>query len=170
MDIHSALRRLREISPLAERKKRLPPPLAGIHTAILRSFVERGRPLSAREVVSLTPDGDGQAALDELARNDLVVLSADGTAVVGAYPMTTEETPHRLELQGHTIHAMCALDALAVSPMFATEVIIDSVCDVTGDPVHLVQHGRQIVDAAPSGHVHVGIRWQQTKGTAAHSL
>jgi mercuric reductase len=36
---------------------------------------------------------------------------------------------------------MCALDALAVSPMFERPTIVDSQCRVTGEPIHLEQSG-----------------------------
>jgi mercuric reductase len=165
VEIDEALGRLRALLPLAERQARLPGPVAEAHRAILRSFAERGRPLGAQEVAAV----GGPGALAELARNDLVVLGTEGE-VVGAYPVTTADTPHGLRLHGHALHAMCALDALAVAPLFDAEVEILSRCHVTGTPIRLVQRGDDLMAATPSDRVRVGIRWGPVGSTASGSL
>jgi mercuric reductase len=99
-----------------------------------------------------------------------VVVSKDGTQILGAYPMTTEPTPHRLVLPGRTIHAMCAVDALSVGAMYGGEVEIESKCRVTHAPVRVKMDGARIVSASP-GSVLVGVRWDKASGVpAAHSL
>lgn len=54
---------------------------------------------------------------------------------------------------------MCALDSLAVSPMYGTELEIDSVCHVTGEPVTIRQKGFEITNAAEVKDVYFGINW-----------
>jgi mercuric reductase len=102
--------------------------------------------------------------------NDLVVLDAKGGEVVGAYPLTTEETPHQVTVAGHTLYAMCAVDALAVGAMFRTEALIQSRCHVTGDRISIHQKEREILEALPSADVRVGVRWQRLVDCAAHVL
>ena len=169
METTEALKRLQKILPLAERQRRLPPPLVEAHQAVLRSLMEYGRPPSIQEVGAMV-GGDGGAAIAELARNDLVVLDHDGTSVGGAYPMTTADTLHSLLIGEQRINAMCALDALAVAPMFDTEVSIDSVCQLSGDSICLVQKGREVVTASPTEGIHVGVRWGPVGNDAAGSL
>ncbi|WP_200341853.1 alkylmercury lyase family protein [Rhodovibrio sodomensis] len=106
----------------------------------------------------------------ELGDADLVVLDADRARVVGAYPMTIEPTPHRLALNGTVVSAMCALDALAVAPMYHCQVTITSRCGVTGEPIHIEQRDETIQLAEPSADVRVGVKWQNPSGHAAHSM
>lgn len=112
---------------------------------------------------------DTGGLLSRLRDNDLIVLD-DWGEVVGAYPLTMEKTSHVLKVNGHQVHAMCALDALAVSPMFGLEVIIDSSCEMSSEPIHLRQRGREMLETVPSAELLLGIHWQETTGCAAHSL
>jgi hypothetical protein len=160
--IDDALERLDRRLPLAQRQSALSPEFAAAHRAILRSQFRTG----------LTPDPRTlpQGALERLRADDLVVVSKDGTRIVGAYPMTTEPTPHRLVLPGRTIHAMCAVDALSVGAMYGGEVEIESKCRVTHEPVRVKMDGARIVSASPEC-VLVGVRWDKASGVpAAHSL
>ena len=160
--IDCALELLNRRLPLAQRQSELSPEFAAAHRAILRSLFQTG----------LTPDPKTlpQGALARLGADDLVVVSKDGTRILGAYPMTTEPTPHRLVLPGRTIHAMCAVDALSVGPMYGGEVQIESKCRVTHESVRVKMDGARIVSASPEG-VLVGVRWDKASGApAAHSL
>jgi hypothetical protein len=160
--IDGALARLNRRLPLAERQSALPPHYADAHRMILRSLFENG---NAPDPQSLPP-----GALARLQTDDLIVLSEDGTRILGAYPMTTEPTPHTLTLPGGTIHAMCAVDALSVGAMFGGEVEIESQCRITREPVRVKMDGARIVSASPP-HVLVGVRWDGGScGPAAHSL
>jgi mercuric reductase len=110
------------------------------------------------------------AAIERLGGDDLVVLNAHKTAVVGAYPMTVEDTVHHLRVNGRAVNAICALDAVAVGPMYDAEVAIESRCQVTGKPIRVHQKGHRILSAKPSDDVRVGVRWQQPGACAAHSM
>jgi hypothetical protein len=170
MNIEQAIERLHSQLPLRGRQQALPPELAEVHRAILRSFIERGRPLKSDEIASMVPGGDAAVALKRLGDDDLVVLDRTGKEAVGAYPMTLADTPHRIQAAGHSFRAMCALDALSIAPMFDMEVRIESRCHVTGDPITIVQRDMTIVEAHPSRDVRVGIHWQNPCGAAAHSM
>lgn len=168
--IEHAVARLETQLPLRSRQRALDATWRDLHRRILESLVMQGRPPCRDEIAALVGARDADEAVATLAAADLVVLSTDRSRIVGAYPVTTEPTPHRLRVHGRAIHAMCALDAVAVAPAFGVKVEIRSRCRVTGAPVHVVQEGERIVQARPAG-VRVGVRWQKPEGDhAAHSM
>jgi len=185
--VAQALRRLRELLPLKERQKLLDKPLVDVHRAVLRSLLDRGRPLTRDEIAGMLGGKDAAAqAVSLLGRydlivrnevnvrgaesNELAVVDDNGGEIIGAYPMTTEVTPHKVIVNGHSIFAMCAVDALAIGPMFDAETLIQSRCHVTGAPISIHQKGKVILDAKPSDKVRVGVRWQRLTGCCAHDM
>jgi mercuric reductase len=88
----------------------------------------------------------------------MVVVGNDGEPK-GAYPFTMEAREHRVRVNGNTVNAMCALDALSVSPMFGVKTEIDSRCRVTGEPVNIRQSGMDIENAGEAGETRIGIAW-----------
>lgn len=40
------------------------------------------------------------------------------------YPFTESVTGHRVELNKHTLHALCAIDALGVADMYETDIFL----------------------------------------------
>jgi mercuric reductase len=170
MKVEKELRRLKEILPIEEHQKKLTPELREVHRGILRSFAAFGRPLESAEIAPMVRSKTVSEVLALLAAKDLVVLDAKKERVVGAYPFTIEDTAHTVTITGHKTHAMCALDALSISPMFDTEVTIESCCHVSGTPVRIRQKQMEVLEAQPSREVQVGVRWQSAQGCAAHSL
>ena len=167
--IGAALERLNRQLPLAARQRRLPGELIGLHRAILRSLYSRGQVPRPDELAALVTTNGIEPALDELRRRELAVFSKDGR-LAGAYPMTTEPTPHLLVFPGRSVHAMCAIDALSVTPIFGGAVEIRSECRVTREPVVIRQQDERIIEASPSL-VLAGVRWQMPCGShAAHSM
>jgi mercuric reductase len=169
MNTAETLYRLHGLLPLKERQQSLSPEETGLHRMILHSFIERGRPLERTEISRSEWIGDFDSILARLRVFDLIVLD-DRSEVVGAYPFTMERTPHHIEVNGHRIYAMCALDALAVSPMFGLEVQINSRCAVSQDPIHLRQRDLELLEIEPSKDLLLGIHWQESTTCAAHSL
>jgi len=165
-----AIEKLNSQLPLQARQQALPPALLSVHRAILRTLAEEGRTLTNDELANLVGADGVAAAIERLGGDDLVVLDADKTKVLGAYPMTTEETIHHLKVNGRAVNAICALDAVVVGPMYDAEVAIESRCQVTGEPVRVHQQGDRILSAEPSADVRVGVRWQQPGACAAHSM
>jgi mercuric reductase len=184
-DVLQILNHLQHALPLRKRRQALAPHLRIVHREILKSLAETGKPPTQAQIAAML--GSKQSALNAmavLASNDLVILNSpvskhptlhqlivsDQAEVLGAYPMTTENTPHKVIVCGHSVNAMCAVDALTISPMFGHPTSIESRCHVTGTPIRILQHGMQILEANPSPEIRVGIRWQQTGACAAHSL
>ncbi len=170
MDVQTALHQLNQLLPLAGRQAALPAPLAELHRAVLHAWIDQGRPPQRSELARRWPNLSLSEALAQLAGDDLLVLSPDGEHVAGAYPLTLEETPHRLLANGHSLRAMCALDALAVGPLFGLPAEIESTCRVTGTPLFLRQAGATLLAAETSADIRVGIHWQPPQSCAAHSL
>ncbi len=162
--------RLNQLLPLKARQDRLPPVLQALHRAVIASLVTHGRPPERSEVAATVGADQVDAALARLGDDDLIVLAADCSEILGAYPVTSEVTPHQIHVNGHRIYGMCALDALAVSPIFDQPVEIRSQCRATGEAVYISQAGECILEAQPP-EVRVGVRWQRPfGGSAAHSL
>lgn len=167
--IDAALERLNAGLPLAARQRGLTEEVAELHRTILRSLYQRGQVPSAAEMAAMLVNTDVQSALAELRKLDLVVFSKSGS-LAGAYPMTTEPTPHRLVFPDQSVNAMCAIDALSVTAMFGGAVEIRSKCRITGETVVIHQEQERIVDASPAS-VRAGVRWQMPYSShAAHSL
>ena len=168
--ISSSVQRLNRLLPLKARQDRLPATLKALHLSVIESLITRGRPPHRTEVAAAEGADQVDAALALLERDDLIVLSPDRLNILGAYPVTSEITPHAVEINSHLIHAMCALDALAVAPLFNCVVAIRSRCRVTGEAISVGQQGGRILEADPAT-TRVGVRWQPPSGgCAAHSL
>ena len=152
------------------RQDRLPAQLKAAHQCVLLSLVSKGRPPTIDELRIILGDNSYMESVRKLAVEDLVVLNKEGTQPAGAYPVTSEITPHKITVYAHTIYAMCALDALSVAPMFAVSVTIESRCHVSQTPIIIRMQGSELLDTQPSPDIMVGIRWQMPSAVAAHSM
>lgn len=170
MDITQAVARLDSQLPLKARQDQLNQEMKLAYQSVLRSLVNYGRPPTQTELAQLLGKDSVDSSIHKLAKDDLVVLDPEGKEVVGAYPVTIEQTPHRITVNGHTIFAMCALDAVSVAPMFNVEVQIESRCHVTQDLISIVMNNNELVKVLPSQEVRVGVRWKMPTGAAAHSM
>jgi hypothetical protein len=155
-NIVSAVESLNHILPLTARHRALNVPLQRLHTAILHSYIDLGRSLTRNEMALHVDDID--AAVKILQRDDLVVFNDDGEPI-GAYPFTMEEREHIVSVNGHTVHCMCALDALAVASMFDLPTRITSRCHVTNEPVTIRQTGRNTPKQSNTSPLYFGINW-----------
>lgn len=116
-----------------------------VHQAILRAFAVLGRPPTLHDLDAVTV-GSGRGTVEILADlhgADAIRLGADGQVVV-AYPFSATPTRHRVRIldpaddvpsDGVDLWAMCAIDALGVSPMLGRDTRIDSVDVTSGMPV-----------------------------------
>ena len=154
--LDNALKRLKFILPLEQRLKECSRQIAAVHQSALRSFVTRGRILSREEIRLQVSNIDEAVAV--LQDSDLMVFSAQGDPV-GVYPFTTESRGHKVAINKHLVNAMCALDTLAVSPMFGFKTQISSSCRVSGKLINISQSGQTIENLDETGKVHLGINW-----------
>lgn len=165
--VSTALQRLESIHPLSKGLKSLSRDEVVLYCMLLNSYVQQGRALTRNEATELLKDAE--LALVNIARNRLIVLDAEGNPS-GAYPFTSEQREHRVHINGTAVHCMCALDALAVSPMFNIPTIIGSQCRVTGEAIHLEQQGTDSLTGTVSAWF--GIDWgaAATDSVCADSL
>lgn len=154
--LEKALNRLKSILPLKERQDDCSKQIKELHQHVLRSFVDKGRILTREEMAQHVDNL--KDAVNVLKEKDMVVFSEDGNPV-GAYPFSMQAREHTVLVNGHQVYAMCALDALAVSPMFGVKTRISSRCRITGDPVSIQQSGKTIVNLDEAGDIHFGIIW-----------
>jgi len=154
--VNIAVERLNKILPLAKRQTELSKELADVHQKILCSYVEQGKTLNRSEIARLV--GNIDESIEILKHNDMVVFDSNNEPI-GAYPFTMEQREHEVTVNGNKVHCMCALDALAVSPMFDLETNINSRCHVTTEPISIHQHNREIINAENNRDVFFGISW-----------
>ena len=150
--LEKALNRLKSILPLKERQDDCSKQIKELHQHVLRSFVDKGRILTREEMAQHV--GNLKDAVNVLKEKDMVVFSEDGNPV-GAYPFSMQAREHTVRANGHQVYAMCALDALAVSPMFGVKTRISSRCRITGDPVSIQQSGKTIVNLDEAADIHI---------------
>ncbi len=160
-EVSTALERLDSILPLQSGLNSLSDEDAALYCRLLNSYVQQGRTLTRSEVADFVDNAEH--SLTNIVGSKLVVVDADGNPS-GAYPFTSEEREHKVHVNGVTAHCMCALDALAVSPMFSIPTVIDSQCRVTSEPIHLEQNGTEFSDGTLNAWF--GINW----GAAATDL
>ena len=151
-----ALKRLNTILPLKKNQDNCTAEIKELHQQILRSFVTNGRILTKKEMAHWVDDVP--EAINVLSQHDMVTVSESGEPI-GAYPFTMTERVHEVHVNGHQIHAMCALDALAIGPMFGETTQITSQCTVTGAPVKIEMSGKTVLNLAEVQDVHFGIAW-----------
>jgi hypothetical protein len=68
---------------------------------------------------------DSDQTQEKLTTEDLIHFDGEGEITV-AYPFSARPTRHRVRIEGRTVFAMCAIDALGVAPMFERAIVIDS--------------------------------------------
>ncbi|MDJ0780171.1 MAG: organomercurial lyase [Gammaproteobacteria bacterium] len=159
--VSAALQRLDAILPLQAGLRALSAEDAALYCKLLASYVEQGRTLTREEVASFV--AEPAQSLDNILRSKLIVLDAAGEPE-GAYPFTSQPREHRVRINGINAHCMCALDALAVSPMFERPTVIDSKCRVTGAGIHIEQNGTHF--ASGTLNARFGIDWGAAVGDA----
>jgi mercuric reductase len=154
--VETALNRLNSILPLKQRQDDCNQQIKELHQQILRSFIDRGRILTRKEMQQRV--SNLEETVKTFKEKDMVIFSEDDKPV-GAYPFTMEAREHNIRVNGHQVYAMCALDALAVAPMFGMDTQITSRCSITGDPVYIQQSGKIIVNLDEAGDIRFGIAW-----------
>ena len=154
--IKNAIDRLNKILPLKANQQSMSSEMQQLHRDILYSYVDVGRSLTRGEIAQRVDDVD--VAVKVLQQKDMVVFDDSGEPV-GAYPFTMEEREHKISVNGHLVHSMCALDSLAVSPMYDVELEINSICHVSGEAVMIRQKGHEVLNASNVEDVYFAINW-----------
>jgi len=124
---------------------------------ILKLYADRGHFPQLRDIAAET----GIAAdrlptmLHKLQSHDLIGLHPSSGHIHVAYPFTEAATGHRVELNEHTLHALCAIDALGVAGMFGTDITVSSPCRHCGKALYMktTAEGRALYSVVPTSTV-----------------
>jgi Alkylmercury lyase len=109
--------------------------LRAMQQAVLRSFVRSGVAPDLSSLARYTAPFDVPQVLAELADGDFLCLDHAGQ-ITAAYPFSAVPTRHRVRISdGPAVFAMCAIDALGVSAMVGSPVVIESADPSTGERV-----------------------------------
>ena len=158
--IQNAVDHLNKILPLAERQKQLSCEAADVYLKILNSYVYYGRTLNKSEIAECVHHVD--ETINTLRNNDMVIFDSNDEPV-GAYPFTMETREHKVKVNNHIVYSMCALDALAVSPMFNLKTVIESRCHITGDEILIEQFDQDVLNKESNENIYFGINWSAAK-------
>jgi alkylmercury lyase len=98
------------------------------------NLLARSKPASPEEIAAASAKSpeEVRAALDRFPSAEW-----DEQGRVVGLGLTLQLTPHRLDLEGRTLFAWCALDALLFPILLERPASIESPCRGTGDPVHI---------------------------------
>jgi alkylmercury lyase len=120
----------------------------------LRLYAKLGR---APSIADLAMAADMAAdklttLLNDLESRDLIGLDRALGRIRLAYPFTEAETEHRVELNGRTLRALCAIDALGVAAMYGSDTTVTSPCRYCGATVQVATAaaGRELARVHPS--------------------
>ncbi|OLZ51590.1 alkylmercury lyase family protein [Amycolatopsis keratiniphila] len=137
--------RLREILGV-DGQRRLAPHERGqraIQQSVLRSFAATGRPPTTDELARVAEESSTTAprVLAALHRGDFLQLDEAGR-ITAAYPFSALPTRHRVTPAGGVpAFAMCAVDALGIPAMLATDAQIVSTTPDGAEIVVMVRGG-----------------------------
>lgn len=122
----SALERLRKLFPLELALQAATPAQRHVYARILASWVDDG--------VADARLGEGREAL-ALAEQGALVLTAEG---IGCYPFSVSDTGIQVAYNGGCVHALCAVDALAIPRLVGRETRLSADCVVCTRPLACV--------------------------------
>lgn len=132
--------RNRSRSGLCEKwGQRLDPTQDLVWRTVLKLFAKLGRPPHLTEISSEVNlfEEKIQILVADLQGHDLLAIDESANNIVYAYPFTGQDTEHRVELRGHKLHAVCAIDALGVAAMFRLDTVIQSSCRICGSRIEI---------------------------------
>ncbi|PCI70937.1 MAG: hypothetical protein COB26_02415 [Piscirickettsiaceae bacterium] len=154
--LNRAVERLNVILPIVRAQKACSPEIKQLHRDFLWSFVRQEKSIALQQLAF--QKGGGPEAIKVLIKNGMVTVDANGD-LTGAYPFSVGEREHVVEVNGHKVYAMCALDALAIAPMFQEATCIISRCHLTAEPlkIHMLADNIQHLDKVLN--VRFGIAW-----------
>jgi hypothetical protein len=121
---------------------------------VVRLYAELGSAPSIAELAATIGMAAEKVAalLSDLESRDLIGLERAPERIRLAYPFTEAETDHRVDLNGHALRALCAIDALGVAAMCGVDTTIASPCRHCGETVHIrtAAAGRELASVHPS--------------------
>ncbi len=83
---------------------------------------------------------------------DIIHLSDNNFTISAAYPFSNSRTKHQIKFSSEKykpVYAMCAIDALGISFMLKTDLIIESVCHYSNQKIMIRLNDQQITKTNP---------------------
>lgn len=101
-----------------------------VRRILLQDYGRHGRAPTIPALATMAGTSENQVrdVLAQLRERDLVVFDADQDRIGGAYPFTDRDTEHRVLLEGLSVNAMCAIDALGAGAMYERDIRALSRC------------------------------------------
>lgn len=125
-----------------------------IWRTVLRLYADRGRPPLLSELVAETGMQPDRIAdlLRDLEFRDLISMEGNTRRIQRAYPFTETTTRHRVALKGHSLNALCAIDALGVASMYRCDVSIESSCGFCSGAIRIatLAEGQRLRSVSPT--------------------
>lgn len=122
--------------------------------ALLDLILTTGQGPSLKALASRLKVSESAAAklLSALERKGCLVRDQRSGMIKAAYPLSTRPTQHRVALNGtdQQCYALCAIDALAIAPLFGAPVTVSTACQQCGEPVEIEVRPGEIVSYDPS--------------------
>lgn len=123
---------------LLTQRNSLPEPLQLLHRRTLLDLAQSGKPPTRDQLETWAGELhlDLDAALRHLAESELVFLDPAGREITGGVPFAPRPTAHQVRIiDGPTVSANCAIDALGIAAMLGRDVDVDSRDPVTGEQI-----------------------------------
>jgi hypothetical protein len=142
-----------------------------IRKSILRIFANTGNPPTVNEIMKRIPassENDVNQAIRKLQEMDLLTLQA--SVITSAYPCSAAETRHRVVFpNGHSVHALCATDALGMHFMLGEDITIKSVCPECEHEITIVLNQGRIVSRDPENVIEY-VKVRESCGSPTHAV
>ena len=74
----------------------------------------------------------------------------DDTGRIVGSGLTQRPTPHRFEVDGHTLYTWCALDTLIFPAVLDRPAQVESPCHATGQPIRLQVEPERVISVDPA--------------------
>lgn len=144
-----------------------------VYRAILTHYARHALAPSIKQLSEMSGMGLAKlrASLRDLDERDLIVVDEGRDAITGAYPFTDRETDHCVTVDGRSVYAMCAVDALGAPAMVGWDAVIESRCRAcdTQIRVGIRDEGVTLTPSVPQDAV-VWLDLRRTNGCSATSL
>ena len=136
-------------------------PLSGeedhIRRGVLAFFVANGRAPRFADIAAATrlPEDRVSGVLETLHHRDLLGVDAAAGAVTYAYPFAGRRTGHTVQVGGHALDSLCAVDSLGTGAMCDTDVTVVSNCRSCGGDIRIetADQGRALRSVTSPGAV-----------------
>jgi len=102
----------------------------------LYRLLAKGAPVSREQLAKVT--GQSLENINHTLGGWQDIFYDDDDCVIGFLGLTSQEMPHRLEVNGHTVYTWCAWDTLFIPELLGATAHVTSTCPVTQKEIKLI--------------------------------